>query len=100
VAEPSFLGEQDARDPCGGATAVAVCDQPQIFHVLDAEMLLDAVEDRGCACRQLVARACVRAAACAPPCSAVRVRVELLSRIRSVLAVTQHSGDTTGTRVL
>ena len=57
MAEPSFLGEQDARDPCGGATALAVCDQPQIFHVLDAEMLLDAVEDRGCAGRQLVARA-------------------------------------------
>ena len=64
MAEPSFLGEQDARDPCGGATAVAACDQPQIFHMLDAEMLLDAVEDRGCACRQLVARACVRACGC------------------------------------
>ena len=59
MAEPSFLGEQDTRDPCGGATAVAVCDQPQIFHVLDAEMLLDAVEDRGCGLLTAL-RACVR----------------------------------------
>ena len=95
---------QDARDPCGSATAVAACDQPQIFHVLDAEMLPDAVEDRGCACRQLVARACVRARRRTLPC----VRAWSFSRaLMSTLAVTLgilgvleyssgHSGVTTG----